>query len=125
MSAAIAGSTIPDGKDYSNALLVRVNSTNGDLLDSDVYEINDNVTRARSIVSLADGFALAGITRLLLNRIAEHLKPFPGYIKIRHVEIIEAPWSVENGLMTPTLKLKRGRIIYHYRDTIDRIYRHP
>jgi len=45
----------------------------------------------------------------LLKHIKECLKDFPGYAKIRRVTAILDPWTVENDLMTPTLKIKRAK----------------
>jgi long-chain acyl-CoA synthetase len=32
-------------------------------------------------------------------------------------------WTVENGLVTPTLKVKRHEIMSHYKPEIERLYR--
>jgi long-chain acyl-CoA synthetase len=55
-------------------------------------------------------------------RIGAQLKAFPGYAQIRRVAIIDEPWTVENGLLTPTLKLKRGPILERYRDRVESLY---
>jgi long-chain acyl-CoA synthetase len=46
----------------------------------------------------------------LLERIAEHIKHFPGYAQIRKVTASYDPWTIENGLTTPTMKMKRDKI---------------
>ncbi len=51
------------------------------------------------------------------------LKDFPGYAKIYHIARVEGPWSVENGLLTPTLKLKRPEIEKRYAKQIEAMYR--
>jgi long-chain acyl-CoA synthetase len=33
------------------------------------------------------------------------------------------PWSLENGLLTPTLKLKRANLAAHFATPIDALYR--
>jgi long-chain acyl-CoA synthetase len=58
----------------------------------------------------------------VLQRIARQCSGFPGYARIRRVALSLTPWTVENGLSTPTLKLRRGRIIAHFRDEIERLY---
>jgi long-chain acyl-CoA synthetase len=55
-------------------------------------------------------------------RIAAQLKPFPGYAQVRRVGIVNAPWTVENGLLTPTLKLKRGPILERFKAEVDKLY---
>jgi long-chain acyl-CoA synthetase len=43
----------------------------------------------------------------LLARANEALKSFPRWMRVRRVIPTQEAWSVENGLLTPTLKLKR------------------
>ncbi len=45
------------------------------------------------------------------RRLKAALKDFPGYAKIRQVHLSLEPWSVEEGLMTPTLKMKRPKVL--------------
>jgi long-chain acyl-CoA synthetase len=56
-------------------------------------------------------------------RIAEQLKSFPGYAQVRRVAIVEGPWAVENGLLTPTLKLKRAPIVERYKAQVEDLYK--
>jgi long-chain acyl-CoA synthetase len=46
----------------------------------------------------------------LCARANAQLKDFPGYAKIRHLARVTEAWTVDNGLITPTLKLKRNKI---------------
>ncbi|HEY7037866.1 MAG TPA: long-chain fatty acid--CoA ligase [Methylomirabilota bacterium] len=45
------------------------------------------------------------------------------YAKIKKFSILPADFTVENGLLTPTLKVKRKLITEKYRETIDSLYR--
>ncbi|MEW8040973.1 MAG: long-chain fatty acid--CoA ligase [Candidatus Thiodiazotropha endolucinida] len=58
----------------------------------------------------------------LMARINNHLDNFPGYAKIIRVTVLGEPWSVENGLITPTLKLKRKNILERYAKEYDEMY---
>jgi long-chain acyl-CoA synthetase len=58
----------------------------------------------------------------ILTRINRHLDNFPGYAKVVRVTLLKEPWSVENGLITPTLKLKRKKILEHYAEACDGMY---
>ena len=58
----------------------------------------------------------------VLNRIARQLHDFPGYAQVRDVSVSLAPWEVGNGMHTPTLKLRRNRILEHFKTEIDKLY---
>ncbi|MBU1425649.1 MAG: AMP-binding protein [Gammaproteobacteria bacterium] len=62
------------------------------------------------------------VEALVLQRIAEQIKEFPGYAKVRRVSVSLDPWTVENGLQTATLKLKRTRVFEHYHKQIAHLY---
>ena len=62
------------------------------------------------------------LEQLLVKRIASRLSDFPGYAKIRRVGVMEKPWSVEDGYMTPTLKLRRAKILEAFGDEVKRLY---
>ncbi len=58
----------------------------------------------------------------LLRRIREALRDFPGYAKIRRLTLTLEPWSVDNGLMTPTLKVKRAQVLSRYAEQVELMY---
>jgi long-chain acyl-CoA synthetase len=47
---------------------------------------------------------------------------FPGYARIRRVALLAEVWSVENGLLTPTLKLKRSQVLERYNKEYQELY---
>jgi len=57
-----------------------------------------------------------------VERIADKLKEFPGYAKIPRVGVMGQPWTIDAGLMTPTLKLKRAKILEVHGADVDRLY---
>ena len=59
---------------------------------------------------------------ILRGRIAAQMKEFPGYAQVRRITATLEPWSVENGLLTPTLKLKRAKVMEKFNAEIDRMY---
>ncbi|MGA7799705.1 MAG: AMP-dependent synthetase/ligase [Gammaproteobacteria bacterium] len=62
------------------------------------------------------------VHRLLLDRIGERLNQFPGYAQIRRVACFVEPWTVDEGLMTPTLKLRRAQVMQAHRDIVNWLY---
>lgn len=58
----------------------------------------------------------------LCARANAQLHDFPGYTRICHIARLEAPWTVENGLLTPTLKLKRHEIEKRFAGEIEAMY---
>src|SRR5947209_5634010 len=58
----------------------------------------------------------------LIRRANDRLKEFPGYIRVRRVVTTREPWTVENGLLTPTLKVKRERVQGKFGAEIERAY---
>lgn len=59
----------------------------------------------------------------MLERIATQLKGFPGYAKVRAVTLLNIPWTIESGTMTPTMKLRRAVIIEKNQACIDNMYK--
>jgi len=62
------------------------------------------------------------LEQVVLERIQRSLARFPGYAKLHRVALVPEPWSIENEMMTPTLKLKRHRILTRYQDRVDALY---
>jgi len=62
------------------------------------------------------------LRQALCERISTHLTEFPGYAQVHGITCTLEPWTIDNGLLTPTLKLKRNRIMERFADDIDRMY---
>jgi long-chain acyl-CoA synthetase len=60
--------------------------------------------------------------KLVCEKVAARLIEFPGYARIHQVTCTIDPWTIENELITPTLKLKRNRIMEHYDAAISEMY---
>jgi long-chain acyl-CoA synthetase len=63
------------------------------------------------------------MTWLSSRRVGTMIKLFPGYAQVRRVTIVSEKWTIDNGFMTPTLKLKRNTIFDKYRPAIDAMYK--
>ena len=49
-------------------------------------------------------------------------KNLPKIEKIKKFIVVEEQFTIENGLMTPTLKLKRFKIINKYKNQLEKLY---
>ena len=63
-----------------------------------------------------------GDEQSLLAHANERLKDFPRWVRIRHCIPSRDPWSIENGLLTPTLKLKRPLVLAKFKGALDQVY---
>ncbi len=62
------------------------------------------------------------VEKAILKRVAARLNDFPGYAKIRRAYMTLDPWTVDGGLLTPTLKVKRAKVIERLADEIEVLY---
>ncbi|MEN8168510.1 MAG: long-chain fatty acid--CoA ligase [Pseudomonadota bacterium] len=104
---------VGEGKSYLAALVV----LNADLWSglADDYDLDP----ARE-ESLRDG----RLQNEMVRRIRSALRDFPGYAKIRRVALLLEPWTVDNGLLTPTLKVKRQKVLAYCAEAVESLYQH-
>ena len=62
------------------------------------------------------------VVNAITKRIEDQIHEFPGYAQIRRVWLSLEPWTVENNLITPTMKLKRNVICDHFKEQIKKLY---
>jgi long-chain acyl-CoA synthetase len=71
------------------------------------------------LTALADEPAL----RAVLGQVVERVnKKLANVERVRRFTVAREAFSVENEMMTPTLKVRRHKIIEAYRDTLDKLY---
>lgn len=63
------------------------------------------------------------VHQAVLARIAEQVRMFPGYAQVRRIHLSLEPWTVDNGLLTPTLKLKRAKVIEKLASPVGELYK--
>ncbi|WJW74263.1 long-chain fatty acid--CoA ligase [Thiohalobacter sp. IOR34] len=102
---------VGDGRPYLSALLV----LNPQQLTEEAQRLGLDVNAP---TLLKDDY----FTRLMLERVAGHIQQFPGYAQIRRVTCYLEPWDIEDGLITPTLKLRRSRIEARLAEDIEAMY---
>ncbi|MEW8203942.1 MAG: long-chain fatty acid--CoA ligase [Candidatus Thiodiazotropha endolucinida] len=102
---------VGEGKPYLGALVV----LNPDLWNglADEYELDP---------SQSSSLEHERLNNALLKRIRLALRDFPGYAKIRRVALLLEPWTIENGLMTPTMKIKRQKVLAHCQQQVETLY---
>ena len=62
------------------------------------------------------------VRNTVLSKIQVATHGFPSYAIPRSVRLVLTPWSIQNGLMTPTLKLKRAALLEFFAPQIADIY---
>jgi long-chain acyl-CoA synthetase len=62
------------------------------------------------------------VQQFVLQRISAQLKSFPGHAQVRRTALTLEPWTIDNGLLTPTMKLKRAQVMERFNAEIDRMY---
>jgi long-chain acyl-CoA synthetase len=57
-----------------------------------------------------------------LSEVAKYNELFGGWEQIKRFELLDAPWGIETGELTPTMKLKRKVIMEKYADRVEALY---
>ena len=102
---------VGEGRSYLGALVV-LNSRNWESV-SGQYNLDRDWRRLLQDQKLEE---------ILLERIAHQIREFPGYAKIYRVALAPEPWTIENDMLTPTLKLRRARVLDRYKAEVARLY---
>lgn len=101
---------VGDGRPFLTALLV---------LSDEAWV---QLTKLTGISEQAALTTTPAVEQHLLGRIQQQLHQFPSYAQIIRVAISVQPWTIENGLTTPTLKTKRQQIMTLFAQDIDKLY---
>ena len=64
----------------------------------------------------------AALCNHVKDRLQVLLASFPGYARVHAITCSLQAWTVENGMITPTLKLKRRRILEEFSEHIEQMY---
>ncbi len=100
---------VGEGRPYLTALIVPETEAYGHLLEH--------------LGLPADtGYDHPKVAEVVLERVAKRLHEFPGYARIMRVRLVQSPWTIDNGLMTPTMKLRRNRILDRHAMEVTRLY---
>jgi long-chain acyl-CoA synthetase len=61
--------------------------------------------------------------KALAARLGAQLRDFPGYAQVRRVGVVDEPWTAANGMLTPTMKLRRAQIMEREKDRLAELYK--
>ena len=70
----------------------------------------------------ADTLRQPVVVQTILKRLQALSTDFPSYAQPRALLLTTEPWSVENQLLTPTMKVKRKQILERYAQEVDGLY---
>ncbi len=101
-----------DNKPFNTALIVPD-------LDSLKKWAADNGVDAEDLAKLADD---AKVKELFTRQLEEHSSEFKSFEKIKKFRLIMDDFTTENGMLTPSMKLKRRVVIDAYNDQIQALY---
>ena len=101
-----------EGQPFLSALLV-LNEMEWNLLAKDM-KLNSKVPE-----TLQD----ASVHKYMMQRLTGCLKEFPGYAQVRRVSMYLEPWTIENNLLTPTLKTRRNQLAELFAEDISAMYK--
>jgi long-chain acyl-CoA synthetase len=100
-----------EGESYLTALIV----LNGDLWPGLAQQLSLDPLDKASLKSKA-------LQQWAIQQCRSKLADFPAYAKIRRVAMTLEPWTPENGLMTPTMKVKRVKVLEHHQSDVTELY---
>ena len=75
--------------------------------------------------NIAEGIditTLPAVVSLVEKAVQDANATLASYETIKHFKILSEDFTIENGLLTPTMKMKRKAIVARYKDTIESLY---
>ena len=96
------------------------------LLAPNFKNVRDWAVKNKLDIDLHDNMAIAShqeVAHLMKGEIERLLPDLADYEKIRKFSIIGEELTVENGALTPTLKVKKRVLMERYKDMIEAMYR--
>lgn len=103
---------VGEGKPYMTGLVV-LNESAWDDLAEEAHLENHSVDKLQTNTVFL---------HTVLDHVQRKLLKFPSYAQIINIALTPDPWTVENGLTTPTLKPKRSKILQRYQSEINLLY---
>jgi long-chain acyl-CoA synthetase len=60
-----------------------------------------------------------GLERSLLTQLEQVNARLDPHERVQFIAVVDGPWTIANGMMTPTLKLRRGSLEQRYMELVD------
>ncbi|HYP87538.1 MAG TPA: long-chain fatty acid--CoA ligase [Polyangiaceae bacterium] len=76
----------------------------------------------REGVTLGDPTQNPRVRELLKAELEKHSKDFRGYERPKNFALITSDFTVENGMLTPKMSVRRNQVLKHYQSTFDALY---
>ncbi len=80
------------------------------------------LAKKRGVSEPADPASCEWVMNDLQSHLAFINKELASFEQVKKVAIVSPEFSVENGLLTPTLKVRRSIVVERHRDTIERLF---
>jgi long-chain acyl-CoA synthetase len=94
-------------------------------LISNVVIYGDQKKYVVALISLSEKatqYSKNEIEEKIRNHIAQVNSELAGYESVKKFALTQDQWTVENGLLTPSLKVKRKKLIENYKSELDALY---
>lgn len=105
---------IADGRKYVTALLIP------EYKQVEAFAAENGITYASREELLAN----AKVQELFTQHVAESVKQLAAYEQVKYFTLLSAPFSLDKGELTNTLKMKRKVINQHFAEQIEAMYQH-
>jgi long-chain acyl-CoA synthetase len=76
----------------------------------------------REGITLGDPTTNPQVRELIRAELEQHSKDFRGYERPRGFALITADFTVENGMLTPKMSVRRNQVLKRYQATFDKLY---
>lgn len=122
-----AGKIIIKGR--TKDILVLSNGEKVSPQDAEMAILDDPLFEQAMLVGEGRAYlVLLAVTResdekTLIKHANARLKSFSRWVRVRRVIALQEPWTLEEGLLTTTLKVKRNAVADKYRERIETVYR--
>jgi long-chain acyl-CoA synthetase len=77
---------------------------------------------SREGVTLGDPTKNPRVRELLKSELEKHSKDFRSYERPKNFALITDDFTVENGMLTPKMSVRRNQVLKHYQSTLDALY---